>query len=222
MSASEHRPDVPASGTAADIFRASAAARAREIEAGLEHILAGPLLHYDLNQALDYARACVRALANALEFDLDLGLARAPVLADDLDLGFTHMREVILGDNARRDREIITVHNLASDLIRYVARYFAGEINMTLNRPASQAVSGRQQRTCSIASSAGRLLAAAARLLPAADRGRYAEEYRSELWEIASTGTGRLQQVRYAVSQLARAAHLRAAVMTPRRRNASP
>src|SRR5258708_4888130 len=54
-----------------------------------------------------------------------------------------------------------------------------------------------------VAPSAERLLDAAARLLPAADRARYAEEYRSELREIAHSGRSRRRQLRYASRQLA-------------------
>jgi hypothetical protein len=48
------------------------------------------------------------------------------------------------------------------------------------------------------------------------------EECRAELWEIASAGAGRRQQIRYAVHVLIRVAPLRAAVLAPRRRNATP
>jgi hypothetical protein len=81
----------------------------------------------------------------------------------------------------------------------------------------------REQRPAvHVAPSAGQMLAATARLLPAADRGRYLEECRAELWEIASAGAGRRQQIRYAVHVLIRVAPLRAAVLAPRRRNATP
>ena len=62
------------------------------------------------------------------------------------------------------------------------------------------------------AASAGRLLAVAVRLLPAGDRGRYAEEYSSELWEIAFAGASRRLQFLYATRQFIRVAHLRVAV----------
>lgn len=65
------------------------------------------------------------------------------------------------------------------------------------------------------APSAGRLLAVAVRLLPAGDRGRYAEEYSSELWEIAITGSSRRLQLQYATRQFIRVAHLRVAVRSP-------
>jgi hypothetical protein len=70
--------------------------------------------------------------------------------------------------------------------------------------------------------SAGRLLAAAARLLPAADRVLYAEEYRSELLEIAHARQGRRSQLRYDSRQLASSVSLHAELRAPRRRKASP
>jgi len=69
---------------------------------------------------------------------------------------------------------------------------------------------------------AGHLLAAAARLLPASDRARYAEEFRSELAEIARAGAGRRPQLAYAARQLMSARRLRADLRAPRRRGAVP
>jgi hypothetical protein len=76
-------------------------------------------------------------------------------------------------------------------------------------------------RAMQVAPSAVRLLTAAARLLPAADRARYAEEYRSELWEIAHAGQPRRRQLRYASRQVVSSLHLRAELLAPRRK-ASP
>ena len=57
--------------------------------------------------------------------------------------------------------------------------------------------------------SAARLLAVTARVLPPADRSRYAEEFRAELQDIARTGDGRGPQWRYAIRQLTAALRLR-------------
>lgn len=70
--------------------------------------------------------------------------------------------------------------------------------------------------------SAGRLLAAATRLLPVADQGRYAREFESELWELAARGTSRSEQIRYGLRQAARVAELRGIALSPRSRSASP
>lgn len=64
--------------------------------------------------------------------------------------------------------------------------------------------------------------AAASRLLPAVQRARYGEEYRCELWELASAGAGRRQQIGCALRQLRCAVPLRAAAMSPRRNSAAP
>jgi hypothetical protein len=64
---------------------------------------------------------------------------------------------------------------------------------------------------------AGRLLAAA-RLLPAGDRARWAEEFRSELTEIARAGAGRRGQLAYAGRVVLSARRLRADLRAPRRR----
>ena len=62
----------------------------------------------------------------------------------------------------------------------------------------------------------------AARLLPAADRAGYAEEFRCELWELAQAGAGRWGQLAYAGRQAGSALRLRAAVRAPARRRAVP
>jgi hypothetical protein len=66
--------------------------------------------------------------------------------------------------------------------------------------------------------SARRLVQIATRLLPGRDRARYAEEFRSELWDLA--GAGRRQQILYAARQLLRAAHLRIELKAPHRSKA--
>jgi hypothetical protein len=66
------------------------------------------------------------------------------------------------------------------------------------------------------------LVAATARLLPVADRERYAEEFRSELWDLAQAGAGRLRQLGYAFRQLLRAIPMSLTLRSPRRRSAVP
>lgn len=67
-----------------------------------------------------------------------------------------------------------------------------------------------------------RVATAATRLLPPADRVRYSEEYRSELWDLAADGASRLQQTGCALRQFRCAVPLRFAVLSPRRRRATP
>ena len=66
------------------------------------------------------------------------------------------------------------------------------------------------------------LLAASVRLLPATDRARYAEEYQSELRDLAQAGGGRIRQLRYALRQLRGAPAMGFALRSPRRRSAAP
>jgi hypothetical protein len=61
-----------------------------------------------------------------------------------------------------------------------------------------------------------------ARLLPEADRARYAEEFRCEVWELAAAGTGRWGQLARAARVLTRARETRAALRAPARRGALP
>ncbi len=61
---------------------------------------------------------------------------------------------------------------------------------------------------------------AATRLLPIGERAGFAEEFRSELWEIAYAGGGRRVQLTYAVRQMLSARRLRAELLrVPRRRS---
>ena len=64
-------------------------------------------------------------------------------------------------------------------------------------------------------------LLAAARLLPAADRARYLEEYQAELWVLAWSGAGRLRRLRYVLRQLLRILPLGVALRSPRRSGAA-
>jgi hypothetical protein len=70
--------------------------------------------------------------------------------------------------------------------------------------------------------SAGRLLAAATRVLPAADQDRYSREFESELWDLAAQGASRSEQLRYGLRQAAHVAQLRDSALSPRRRSAAP
>jgi hypothetical protein len=69
---------------------------------------------------------------------------------------------------------------------------------------------------------ANRLAGLAMRLLPATARCRYAQEFQSELWELAQAGEPRRRQIGYAWRQLRSALFLRAELAAPSRRKASP
>jgi hypothetical protein len=79
----------------------------------------------------------------------------------------------------------------------------------------------RRQRSVSLVPPWAAGLLAAARLLPAADRARYLEEYQAELWVMAWSGAGRLRRLRYALRQLLRILPLGVALRSPRRRSAA-
>ncbi len=93
---------------------------------------------------------------------------------------------------------------------------------LRLDRVSSPAVVPGGHGTSRIVPSAARLLSYAARFLPAVDRARYAQEYRSELWELAQSGVGRRGQLRYALRQLLRVPPMGFALRSPWRRSAVP
>ena len=73
-----------------------------------------------------------------------------------------------------------------------------------------------------VAPLAARLLGMAARLLPEADRARYAEEFRCEVWELAAAGAARWGQLARAARVLTRAWETWAALRATARRQAVP
>lgn len=66
-----------------------------------------------------------------------------------------------------------------------------------------------------------KLLATVTRLLPVADRPRYAAEFRAELADIAAVGDGRRAQICYATRLVLTAPRLRFELEAPRRRSAA-
>ena len=81
----------------------------------------------------------------------------------------------------------------------------------------AQATTSSERETAPVAlvRIAGGLAAAAARVLPPGHRGRYREEYRSELYELAAADTPRWRQIVYALRLLDRAWVLRAELRAP-------
>lgn len=120
-------------------------------------------------------------------------------------------------------RNLAQVSALAHEVVDLVEVARVQSIERSLAEqsvPLSKSREGSQAPR--IAPSAGRLAAAAAWLLPARDRTRFHEEYRSELWDLATAGAARRQQICYALRQLRCAVPLRFTVLSPRRRKASP
>ncbi len=185
-----------------------------------------------LARDLDSARA--RALASDLADDLDSARARALDLTGDP--GHELVRDL---DRARalvqvRTRTLALADALDSAHTHAIALEFelghGHHLAFALDRAQTRALrlasvyvlAAEQHGAEGVAPSAASLLAAAASLLPPANRARYAEEYLSELWELAQCGAGRLRQLQYALHQLRGALPTSFALRSPRRRSAAP
>jgi hypothetical protein len=164
-----------------------------------------------LARNLSGARDLVRAL------DGNLARARARVRAFDVDVAVTsHLAHDLARDlECDLDSTLTRGRKLAYTLARL-------DLIRTHRLRDDDAAGRTPSHATDVAPSAGRLVAVAARLLPASDRDRYSEEYSTELWEIASTGAGRRQQIQHAARVLTRTIQVRGEVLAPRRKNASP
>jgi hypothetical protein len=193
---------------------------ARDLVGDLDRVLSGV---HDIALAGDLVGDLARTLVSAYDLASALGgdfastrayardLAHARDLARDLSIGSVNN----LGSARARAR----VSDLVSDLDG--ACNIAHALTRTLARDSSRAGQG-QRGARRVAPLAGRLLTAVARLLPARDQARYAEEFRSELAEIARAGAGRRRQLAYAARVVLSALRLRADLRAPRRRRAAP
>lgn len=112
--------------------------------------------------------------------------------------------------DSSRDRCTNLIHSLDE------VRQSILPINKTGNEDAAAAE--RLSQVLPVARPASRVLEVAARILPAADQVRFASEYRSEQYELALAGAGRLSQLAYAGRQLRAAWSLRAELRNPARR----
>jgi hypothetical protein len=155
-------------------------------------------------RAIDRALACAHALADALD--------RARDRADDLNLDRVGARAI--------DRALADDLNHARALVRTVDQVAnPGRSDRGVLPGASSPGHARARR---VALPARRLVAAAAGLVPAGERARYGEEYRSELHDLAASGAGRCRQLGYALRLLAGTLRLRRAVLAPRHGKAGP
>ena len=204
------------------------------------------ILAKDLDQACGLARAVARGVGRDLGRDLARDLARdlidavglardlvracdrftpqtgAPDYTRDLIRNLDHARELVL--ILASDPAIALGHASNREPASELARNFIREVahNLILE-PASENAATVQHEAGQVVPLAGRLLAIASRLLPARDRARYADEFRSELWEIAHAVAGRRRaQLAYAARQVMSAWRLRAELRVPRRRRAAP
>jgi hypothetical protein len=222
-------------------------ARARSRADDLTQALADSLgrakdLDYGPANVLDLDRFLDRASALALDINSGDNLTRARSRADDLNsiIDDAVARSRALGatiDHARaltRDLGHISTfygdRDRASALARHwmVGRAFirdlnrVKDLNRALTRDLNRAATGRRGGAEQVVPVAGRLLAAAALLLPARERARYAEEFESELREIAHADGRRRAQLAYGARQVMSAWRLRAELKGLRRRGAAP
>lgn len=139
--------------------------------------------------------------ASTLTLDLDAALDRARDLALDLgpvlDLDLDHILNLDLGRVLACARELVQAIEIVCGL---------------------DVKDQRRRQAVRLAPVAERLLAVAARLLPASDRVRYAGEFGSELWEIAHAGGRRRAQLAYAARQVRSAWRLGRELQAPQRR----
>lgn len=162
------------------------------------------------------ARDLARELSNAVEIaldlsrvlDSDLDRARACDLASELD---NALNIVIESDK-------LSDYSSALDGFCLEARSIAALLKEVLDPEADHRSSPGQHRALGIAD---RLLAGAARMLPARDHARYLEEFRSELAEVAVQSGSRRHQLVYAMRQTWAIWKLRAELRAPHRRGAT-
>lgn len=194
--------------------RSDALARARDLACDLAHSLSdtcdsarGPAIIRDLASV----RGRAEDLANTLAALRNLALLDVRVDGRDLVLDLARIEHRYRADDGLA-RELANAYDLAEDLANALAHVHSlARIEHRYRRRARRVVPP-----------AAGLLAAAARLLPAADRTRYADEYRSELRELAQSGAGRCRQLGYALRQLRSTPQMRFALHAPRRRSAAP
>jgi hypothetical protein len=164
----------------------------------------------DLTLAIDpyIAPAIVRALERTPS-DIDEALDGAALL--EHHLGYVRARVV------RRDQGD---DELVVALGQVRAQAYA--LVVALSELCAVRVVGDQEQEGVLATwSAARLVTAANRLLPAANRARYREEFHAEICDLAEAGAGRWRQIAYATRVLIRAWGLRRELKTPHPRKAS-
>lgn len=204
---------------ALDHARSLARSLARELAEALE-------LARIQARSLDLARAPDRELAFDLVRDLDRALDAARALASSLTLahlafaGFSARHLLRVRDNARAlDRTLDPVRTQGRPRCRELRLDLAPVEDLLLQVQAglTQAGKGSALRA---SRPAQWLTKAAIRLLPAADRPRYCEEWRAELWELAVQRVPRRRQTAHAVRIAAGVWATRRSILEGRRRTA--
>jgi hypothetical protein len=200
----------------------------------------------DTGGHLAFAADVVCECAGVIELDVVEAVSDAYARADDLDLDIAddHNYATVIStlSTLARDLDHICVRahqqaSSASEAVNHVpgrdpvsavcealtsARDHADHLISDLTHGLDLAEGIEEREARGVAASAAGLVTAAARLLPAADRTRYRNEYCSELWDLAHAGEGHLRQLRYALHQLRRAVPMGVALRSPRRRGAAP
>ena len=175
-----------------------------------------------LASARHYADYLIRVTDRALDGDVDRAVYLVGDISRNVDRARAFARDQALARDV--DRALTFADEFVNDLGRGFIHHSDLRRARRLYRMIDRvSVNDRgQSKTRRITLPAASLLAAAVRLLPAADRARYADEYRSELWELAQSGNGRLRQLQYALRQLCSAPAMGVALRWPRRRSAAP
>jgi hypothetical protein len=169
-----------------------------------------------------FARVRARDLARELELDIIRARALTSDLVLALDLDINHLdRDLILDIDHDIDRARVRAHALELEIDHDIARNLDRAHDLGRDRAAARANGSGQPGARRVAPAAASLLTTAARLLPAAHRSRYAEEYRSELWDLAQAGAGRIRQLRYALCQFRNVVPMSVTLRSPRRRSST-
>jgi hypothetical protein len=192
----------------------------------------GSALGLNGDHVLDDARGWASALGNSLklaraatdacEFASARGGAatHARELASALGRAATYARELASARDRARGHAVDRIRDLdrdfPRDLARDLARYrgLAGSLAVYLTfHSVTPEVKQRVARSAN--SMPGRVMALAVRMLPASERVRYREEFRSELLDPEFLTLPRRKQLRYALWVLARTPSLRWALNDP-------
>jgi|tagenome__1003787_1003787.scaffolds.fasta_scaffold20667463_2 hypothetical protein len=146
-------------------------------------------------------------------------LALARGIARDVDRAGDLAEGVHLNDNLVRDLDRIRV--LVDGLDLRLAPNLRFDIEAISDLAHGDGAIRDRHDVSQVAPMAGRLVEIATRLLPVRERVRYADEFKSELWEIAHASGALRPQLIYAARLVMSAGHLRAELRVPRRRGAS-
>lgn len=151
------------------------------------------------------------ALSVDLDLDLDVDLNRAHAVAGDLYI-----------ELARVSRHPVrSAHASTGAIDAARARKQAKRLNYALSAACKKAERGNGGVVRTPAMGAARLLAVAAWVLPAGDRARYGEEFRSELAEVALAGGGRFAQLAHSARVVVSSVRLRWELAPPQRHGAT-